>query len=404
MLLLLGALTLFPIVVAIFNDRAALGALLALGALEFAVLIGLAVWLHRHPMQLVHPASRVTATGLGWIAALAFPLSGMIAVSPEAGYATIALFFVVMWLLPIGWGTFVVAGLAWLVIAGQTVHHGASFGTFAGVTVSALLAVGIMVGTRALIRTSEANAALVRELRAAQSNLAASERETGRLNERSRLGRELHDTVAQHLSSIQLLLGAAQRATSPEVAAEHVDAARNAAADALTQTRVFIRDLTPPQLADTTLAAALGRLATEAERELPGTAAVTCRFERRGEPRPAPMAVETALLRVAQESIANARGHGKATEIHLALEYEPGGLTLEVSDDGIGFDADGWFASPHDRADGTGYGLTGMRSRLETLGGFAVIVSEPGEGTLVRAHVPTPDRPATDLTEVTKER
>lgn len=390
---LLALLTLFPVLIGLVESRPATGWLTAWAALELVVIIAFAVWLHGRIAVFARPAQRLELAPLAWAGALVVPVGGMIALAPEAGYAAIALFFVVLWLLPAGWGTLATVGLALLVVAGQSVHHGFSFGTVTGPTVSALVAIGIMLSTRALVVSNERNERLVAELRATQAELARSEREQGRLAERTRLGQELHDTVAQHLSSIGLLLGAAQRAEGTPTAAEHIERAREAAADALAQTRAFIRDLAPPQLEGATLASALGRLAEEASRPFPDAPAATAALEVRGVPRPAPMAIETALLRVAQESIANARRHGRAGELQLVLDYADGALSLEVHDDGVGFDADAWFAAPA-RGDGTGFGLAAMRDRLDALGGFVVIVSDPGEGTLVRAQVPLPSEPA----------
>ncbi|NLT26240.1 MAG: sensor histidine kinase [Microbacteriaceae bacterium] len=390
--LLLGALTVFPIVVGLVNRRSDIGGMLVWGALELTVIVAFATWLHRRPERLARPAQRIDPAHIAWAAALAMPLAGMIAMSPDAGYATIALFFVVLWLLPLGWGTATTLLLALLVIAGQLVHHGFSLGAVAGPAISAFVTIGIMLSTRAMVVSNDRNAALIVELRAAQTDLAAAEREQGRLAERTRLGRELHDTVAQHLSSIGMLLGAAERAEAPE-AAEHVARARTVAADALAQTRAFIQDLAPPQLEGASLASALRRLADDAASTRPDAPAARASFEVRGAPRAAPMTVEAALLRVAQEAIANARRHGRATELELVLDYaDDDSLVLEVHDNGTGFDADAWFDLPA-RADGTGFGLTGMRGRLEALGGFVAVVSDPGEGALVRAQAPLP-RPA----------
>ena len=386
--LLLAALTVFPVVVGLVERRPSIGGLLVWAGLELVCIVAFATWLHGRPERVSRPAQRLDAAHLAWAAALALPLAGMIAMSADAGYATIALFFVVLWLLPVGWGTAATVGLALLVVLGQSVHHGFTFGALVGPAVSALVAIGIMLATRALVVQNDRNLALVAELRAAHAELAAVEREQGRLAERSRLGRELHDTVAQHLSSIGMLLGAAERAPAAE-AAEHASRARQVAADALAQTRAFIQDLAPPQLEGASLASALRRLVDDAAAPRPDAPAAVGSLELRGVPRAAPMAVEAAMLRVAQEAISNARRHGRAAAVQLVLDYTDEALVLEVHDDGTGFDADAWFEAPA-RADGTGFGLSGMRGRLEALGGFVAVVSDPGEGTLVRAEAPLP--------------
>lgn len=387
-LVLFAALSVFPVVLAVVAGDARAPWIAAFAGLELVTVASFTEWAHRHALRLSTPAETLRGDHFVWIAALAFPLAGLIALSAEAGYAALALYFVVLWLLPARIGAATTLALAILVVAGQSVHHGMNFGAVTGPLVSAIVAIGIMLSTRALTLAYLENSRLVRDLRAAQSRLAASERDAGRLAERSRLGQELHDTVAQHLSSIQLLLGAAERADG-ETARMHVERARTAAGHALAQTRAFIHDLTPPQLEATTLPAALARLAAEIGSSPGDSPAPACTFTLDGAHRQAPMQVETALLRVAQEAGANARRHGQASTIAIRLRYEPAQLVLDIDDDGIGFDADAW-ASAGPRPDGTGYGLGGMRSRLAKLGGQLVVISEPDAGTLVRATAPIP--------------
>ena len=104
----------------------------------------------------------------------------------------------------------------------------------------------------------------------------------------------------------------------------------------------------------------------------------------KGTPVPYPTDVEMHLLRIGQEAVTNAIRHGNASRIRLTLSYAPGSVTLQVEDDGLGFEA-----SPAALARGH-YGLTTMRERAEHLSGRFRIVSEHGEGTLVEVVVPTP--------------
>ena len=385
-LTLLGCLSAFPLVIALVEHDGRWPWIALFAALELVAICLFSAWARGHADRFAVPAQTLRRDHLAWLVAFALPIAGLIAVSAEAAYAALPLYFIVLWLLPARIGAATTMTLAAFVIAGQSVHHGFNFGAVAGPLVSAVAAIGIMLSTRAMMLANLENERLVRDLTAAQSRLSASERDAGRLAERARLGQELHDTVAQHLSSIQLLLGAAERADA-ETAGAHIERAKQAARDALTQTRAFIKDLAPPQLDGATLAAALERLAGEVATSPGETPAPACEFVLEGVRRTAPMPVETALLRVAQEACTNARRHGAATCIAIRLQYTADEVVLDVDDDGIGFDADAWFAaSPRD--DGTGYGLAGMRSRLERVGGRLVVISEPGEGALVRASFP----------------
>lgn len=139
------------------------------------------------------------------------------------------------------------------------------------------------------------------------------------LAERERLAREIHDTLAQGLSSIQLLLRAAERALPgrPDAAAGHVAAARQAAVDNLAEARRFVAALSPPALDGTTLADALARLCvTTGDHHR-----ISVRFHLTGEPVPLAMEHEVALLRIAQSALANTVRHARATGAEITLGY-----------------------------------------------------------------------------------
>src|SRR5439155_18708562 len=128
-----------------------------------------------------------------------------------------------------------------------------------GPVLGAAVAVATVSGYRALYRESEQRRRLIDELQTTRRDLDAAQREAGVLAERERLAREIHDTLAQGLSSIQLLLRAAEREISGP-AAEYVRQARHAAQDNLAEARRFVRDLSPPDLEHGSLPAALRRL------------------------------------------------------------------------------------------------------------------------------------------------
>jgi signal transduction histidine kinase len=223
---------------------------------------------------------------------------------------------------------------------------------------------------------------LIEQLEATRSELAAAEREGGRLAERQRLARDIHDTLAQGFVSIVLQLQAAE-AELPSGAAEaraHLERARRTARDNLAEARRLVWDLRPQALSAAPLGEALGRLAGRVAEEtgLDATATVT------GTPRPLSADAEVTLLRVTQEALANVTKHANAGRVAVTLSYMDGEAALDVRDDGTGFapSADG-------HGPNGGLGLRGMRERVEALGGRLAVESAPGRGTTIAVTVPT---------------
>ncbi|AIS02342.1 integral membrane sensor signal transduction histidine kinase [Streptomyces glaucescens] len=236
----------------------------------------------------------LAVVGACWLVLLAF--------TPDAAWVAFPLYFLQLHLLRRPIGLAAVTATAAAAIAGFAVHTGAFSPAMAiGPALGAAVAVAVVWGYRALYRESEQRRQLIEELTATRADLAQAQHTAGVLAERERLAREIHDTLAQGLSSIQLLLRAAERALPgrPETAARHVDAARQAAVDNLAEARRFVAALTPPTLEGTTLAGALERLCTTTSaRHL-----LTARFHLTGVPAPLATAHEVALLRIAQSAL-----------------------------------------------------------------------------------------------------
>ncbi|MFJ1758060.1 sensor histidine kinase [Kitasatospora sp. NPDC088134] len=251
---------------------------------------------------------------------------------------------------------------------------------------------------------------LIIDLIRTRRELAAVERRQGALAERERLSIEIHDTLAQGLSSQQMLLQAADRTWEhdPEAARGHVRTAAAIAARNLAEARRFVHDLAPADLAEQgTLEAALEALADREAAE----SGLTVRFHLDGPPIPMPAAAQSALLRIAQGALANIREHARAANASITLSYLGDQAVLDVADDGRGFTpsragrggqaAEGGFRAGggrwrHEPAGGAGadrgHGLPAMRARLRQLGGTLTIESAPGEGTVVSAAIPLADR------------
>ncbi|MFG2115277.1 sensor histidine kinase [Streptomyces sp. NPDC048718] len=363
-----------------------------------------------------------------WLLALFLSWLALLWLTPEGLWLAFPLYFLQLHLLPGRWSLPAVALTAGAAILSY-VRHGAALspGVFIGPLLGAAVAVATVLGFQALYRESERRRRLIDELISTRAELAAAERHAGTLAERERLAREIHDTLAQGLSSIQLLLRAAERtlpAGSP--AAGHIDRARRAAQDNLAEARRFVRALAPPGLEHGSLAGALERLCAthgtsgpegsgEAEGAggpdgagepagtggpvgteagggsagADGTTGPRVRFSVSGTPVELPTPYEVALLRIAQSALANTVRHAAASRAEITLSFMAGSVTLDVVDDGTGFDP----AAPRPArpsAEG-GFGLPAMRSRAESLGGVFTVESAPGQGTAVAVTLPLPD-------------
>jgi len=219
---------------------------------------------------------------------------------------------------------------------------------------------------------------LLEGLRAAQAQVEELGREAGAARERERLSADIHDTVAQDLTGLVMLAQRGRR----ELRGGETDAMdqtlaqlEEGARDALTQTRAIVAATAPVELSDG-LGAALARLGARLAREAGIPVAVRADAAVGSVARD----VEVVLLRCAQEGLANVRRHAAAAAVELVLDRDGGDVVLTIGDDGRGFDPA--------RASG-GYGLDGMRRRLDAAGGRLDVTGGPG-GTRLTARIPAP--------------
>ncbi|WP_078855797.1 sensor histidine kinase [Streptomyces sp. SCSIO 75703] len=319
-----------------------------------------------------------------WLGAVGAVWLVLLALSAEGVWLAFPLYFVQLHLLPRRAGPAVVAATAVAASTAFAAHRGSlTAAVVIGPALGAAVAVAVVWGYQALSRESEGRRRLIEELTATRADLAEAQRAAGVLEERERLAREIHDTLAQGLSSIQLLLRAAERALPgrPERALTHVGQARQAAVDSLAEARRFVAALSPPALDDTTLADALDRLcATTGERH-----PLVARFRLTGRPQPLSTAREVALLRVAQSALGNTVAHADARIAEVALAYLDDAVVLRVGDDGVGFDP---AAVRAPAAETGGFGLAAMRARVRAVGGTLTVESAPGAGTALTVRLP----------------
>lgn len=246
--------------------------------------------------------------------------------------------------------------------------------------VVAALSLGIAVVLDAVEKQSSRRRDALAELTATRAELAETARRAGVLEERERLARDLHDTVAQSLASIVTHVEAAEQAFDerPTDARGHLAVVRDAARDGLTEARRAVAALRPDLLEGQPLRAALERRADRWS----AASGIVAVVRTTGEPVPLHPEAETTLLRAAEEALANVAKHARATRVTLTLSWLDDVVSLDVDDDGVGF-AD----VPRPAATG-GFGLTGLRERLAAVGGRLEVESAPGEGTTVMAQVP----------------
>jgi signal transduction histidine kinase len=210
-----------------------------------------------------------------------------------------------------------------------------------------------------------------------QAQLLVQAREAGAGDERQRMAREIHDTLAQGLTGIITQLEAAEQTGSDAERDRRIGNAKRLARDSLSEARRSVQALRPQALEDSRLPDAL---AAETARWA-ATSGVCAEAETTGDPRPLHPEVEVTLLRVAQEALANVAKHARASRAGVTLSYMEDLVTLDVRDDGAGF-------TPGVNGGHGGFGLIAMRQRVRRLAGQLEIESEPGAGTAVSASLP----------------
>lgn len=251
-------------------------------------------------------------------------------------------------------------------------------GALVSVVISFALSAALGMFIHRIIGEAENRAAVIDELRATRAQLAAVERAQGVQDERSRLSREIHDTLAQGFTSVIALSRAATSALDRDdvaTARERLAMIEHTAADNLAEARVIVAELTPGHLQSRTLVEALARLAETVTQET----GIRVSSVVDGEPAPLGGNAEVVLLRGVQEALSNVRRHSGARSAAVTLTYRPERVALEVADDGTGFDP---------ATTQPGFGLDGLRARAAELGGAVSITSGRPSGTRLVMELP----------------
>ncbi|MFI8433633.1 sensor histidine kinase [Streptomyces sp. NPDC079020] len=342
--------------------------------------------------------SRPTPRRLTWLGVLVVVWMVLVVLAPSFAWCAVPLFYTGLRLLPPRAAIALVILLTAFVVAAQ-LRLATGFDPNLVLAPPAVAAVATAVFVhmqRQAVRQRELAARqreLIDDLLRTRRELAATERREGTLAERQRLSMEIHDSLAQGLSSQQMLLQAADRTwdNDPAAARRHVRTATGIAERNLAEARRFVHDLAPADLAEGGgLEAALYALAARETAQTQGTLAVRCHVEGTAHT-PLPDRVQSALLRIAQGALANVREHAGATAAGLTLTHLGDRVVLDIADNGRGFSPPAPGLRPP--AGVRGHGLPAMRARVRQLGGTLTIESAPGEGTVLSAAVPLTPAP-----------
>ncbi len=315
------------------------------------------------PFQNLSLSQRLLWLGLLSAVWLVLALSGA-----AAAYVSFGLIVLLMTELPVVWALVSVVLLTATSIGVGFLHPGGLAAMVIGSILGGVVGVVIGLGFRVLIEETDRRQLLIADLHHTRAELAEQERAAGEMAERQRLAREIHDTVAQGLSSIQMLLHAAESEGLLPGAREPVRLAREVAAAGLADTRRLISALAPADLTGRSLIDALGRVCARAPARGPQV-----RLAVEGDPVRLPMPIESALVRLTQGALSNVARHSGAVCAVVTLSYSPGKVRLDIVDDGKGFPV-GLLAD----AEAPRFGLDSMRARVEELAGEWDLQSEPG--------------------------
>ncbi len=330
-----------------------------------------------------------------WLAVVTLLWAVLMVGSVEFSWLAFPLFFLHLHLLPRWAANTAVIVMTAGVIAAQWLASGAGLPALP-VVLGPVFGAGFAVVTakayRMLYQEGQNQRRAADELRRTRAELSASQHEAGVLAERARLAREIHDTLAQGFSSIVLVARAAGRTLeSGDLVStyESIRMMEATAAENLAEARSFVRGLSSPALEGTSLSESLARLCQKTQLEAAARGVnLNCTFRADGDPVDLPQPYRVTLLRAAQASLANVWLHARAGTAVVSLAFLETEVTLDVYDDGRGFEPSSLAGAVGRGADGGGFGLTSLRQRVAAQKGTLEIESAPGEGTVVAIRLP----------------
>lgn len=334
-----------------------------------------------------------------WLFGLALLWFAAVNVSAEFAWLAFPLWLLAGYILPWRRAVIFSAVVVSMVTAAPILQYGTmNFAGIVGPLLGGLFALSIARGYVELADDLRERQRLVvslmqahSEMAGLQEELAQTQRMSGVHEERTRISRDIHDTIAQGLSSISLLATVALENGTLELMPRTLTQVDALARDNLGDVRRIVAALAPAELEDGALASALGRMLNRLASE---SGLKTEVHIDEGLPL-LPTSVEVALLRTAQSALANVRQHSGATLVVVNLADAGDSVRLDIVDDGCGFDVPAWDSGfgGLNRTGAGGYGLHSMRARLRELGGGLDVESSLGDGAALSAHVPFALRP-----------
>jgi signal transduction histidine kinase len=272
-------------------------------------------------------------------------------------------------------------------LGGSVVRQGWSAEFFGETLVSTLIvvAVGVLIGlwAHSVVAQSSERARLIEELERTQARLSEAHQRQGAADERERIARDIHDTLAQGFASIIVLAEAARAGMpgDPARSAQQLRSIESTARENLAEARELVASAGQPGPGRVVSGSVTQTLRRTLDRFAEDTGLVVDAdlADLDGDQQ-----TRIALLRCTQESLANVRKHAGASTVGVVLVRRPYGVELEITDDGAGFVV----------GESTGFGLDGMRKRLAELGGRLTVTSSVGDGTRILAMIPLSDEVA----------
>lgn len=354
-----------------------------------AIISGVAILAWHTAGTILPSKTRSRSLAVWWLLGFAAIWIAAVAVSAEFVWLAFLLWLLAGHLLPLHWGLLFSGFVLAIVIVAPILHPGTTnYANIFGPLIGGIFAFGISRGYLQLLRDATERERLVASLTRAQAEtaelqdeLALAQRHSGAIAERTRISRDIHDTIAQALSSIRLLAHAGAGCTEDPDAARTLAQVETLAGDSLADVRRIVAALAPVELEDDALASALQRMLDRAHDE----AGLAVELHVDDSMPILPTEVEVALLLTAQSALANVRHHARASRVVMSLVDADDTVRLDIIDDGTGFDQPAW---EQDADAGSSYGLRFMRARLRELGGGLDIESTPGEGTALSIHLP----------------
>lgn len=302
-------------------------------------------------------------------------------VSPFAGVLLIVLYTHAFWLIDRLWLATVVIAVATAVTGIAVARHFADSQVTDATIVSVCVSTFVLGNLIGLLVRRQADQQrqrdqLIKDLKDTKAELVAAHRREGARVERERMAREIHDTLAQGFTSIVMLIQAADAAveSDPELTHHQLALAERTARENLAEARALVNAERPAGLERSDVGEVIRRLANQ----LCDVADLDCAVRIDPLGRKLSVNEEVTIVRATQEALSNVGKHAGATEVVVTLGADGDGTRLEIADNGRGFRTD----------ERPGFGLAGMRARVEEVGGTMVIESAPGAGTRLLVTLP----------------